>query len=406
MKTLKKISLLFVLFFIYTYIISIENIPDTIAIFRGEQINISTLWGINIKKENTSVETSTNLSADTFENTGNETLTVSLFDKIDLKTIDVSIMEEVEIIPVGEIVGVKLYTNGVLVVGTSSIENKNGDTCKPFADSNIQEGDSIIAINGDIINNTNELIKAVNDSNGEKIEITYVSNEQEQKCEITPVMDKENNYKIGLWVRDSAAGVGTITFYNEQTQSFAALGHAITDIDTGDIINTSSGEIDNVNIISIVKGLKEDPGKIQGTIKKESTIGNIYKNTKYGIYGIIKDSSKFNIDYSKRMKVASRQEIKAGSATILCGVDGQVKEYDIDIQKLYLNNNYDNKSMLIKITDEELLEKTGGIIQGMSGSPIIQNGKFIGAITHVFVNDPQIGYAVFGDMMIKQLNEL
>lgn len=405
MKTLKKIILVFVLFFIYAYVVSIDNIPETISIFKGEQIKISTLWGINIKRENSSIETSSNIEESNFQELGNETFTVSLFDKIQLKKIDVNVMEEVEVIPIGEVVGIKLYTNGVLVVGETAIENKQGEKIKPYENTEIEEGDSIIAVNNTIINNTDELIKIIEDSKGEKLEITYISNEEEKKCEITPVKNQEDKYKIGLWVRDSAGGVGTVTFYNEQTESFAGLGHAITDIDTGDIINTSSGQIVDANIISIVKGRKDEPGKIQGSIKQNSIIGNIYKNTKFGIYGIVKNANNLSIDYSKKMKVASRQEIKTGEATFLCGIDGEIKEYKLQIEKIFLNNSYDNKSMLVKVTDEELIQKTGGIVQGMSGSPIIQNGKFIGAITHVFVDNPEIGYAVFGDMMIKQISE-
>ena len=194
-----------------------------------------------------------------------------------------------------------------------------------------------------------------------------------------------------------------MTFYNEETQSFAALGHGITDIDTGDILQTSSGEIDNVSIISVIKGQEKQPGKIQGSIKQNSEIGNIYKNTPCGIYGVIKNITNINIDYSRKMNVAERQEINLGEATILSNIEGQFKEYKIEIQKTYLNNNYDNKSMVVKVTDEELLKKTGGIIQGMSGSPIIQNGKFCGAITHVFLRDPSIGYAVFADRMLSEL---
>lgn len=402
MKTLKKVSLLIVLFFIYFYIVSIDSIPKKIVIFKGEPINIATLWGVDIKRQNESIETSTNLNSNTFDKVGNETLEVSIFDKIKVKTINVNILEEIEVIPVGEIVGIKLYTSGVLVVGTSVIETRQGEKIKPFDNTNIKEGDSIIKVNGKIINSTEDLINLINESNGEKIQITYVSDEKEEICEITPVKDNEDKYKIGLWVRDSAAGVGTVTFYNEESQNFSALGHAITDIDTGDVINTSSGEIDDVNIVSIIKGEKEEPGKIQGTIKNNKIIGSIYKNTPYGIYGKIKNMSNLNIDYSKKMKVASRQEIDIGEAIILSGIDGDIKEYKIEIQKIYLNNNYDNKSMIIKVVDDNLIEKTGGIIQGMSGSPIIQNGRFIGAITHVFVNDPTIGYAIFADKMINQ----
>ena len=387
----------------YSYIVSIDNIPENIIIFKGEDINIATLWGINIKSNTTLIETSSNINTGEFDKAGQETLTVSLFDKINLKTIDVSVLEDVEVIPNGEIVGIKLYTSGVLVVGTSSIEGIDGQIYKPFEGTGILEGDSIIEVNGNIINNTQELVNSINKSNGQEIEVKFVRNSEEKTCKITPVKNKQEEYKIGLWVRDSAGGVGTVTFYNEETKSFAALGHAITDIDTGEIINTSSGEIDDVNIVSIVKGEKEEPGKVQGTIINGSAIGNIYKNCGFGIYGTVENLNNLNINYNRRVKVASRQEIELGKATFLSGIDGQVKEYELEIEKIYLNNNEDNKSMLIKITDEELLEKTGGIIQGMSGSPIIQNGKFIGAITHVFVKEPQVGYAVFGDMMLNEL---
>ena len=350
MKILKKTLLLFVLIFLYIFALTRNYIPETIAV-KGEEIKIS----------------------------------------------------DIQVIPVGEIVGIKLYTSGVLVVGTSGIEGKDGIIYKPFENTGIQEGDSIIAINNNIVNNTNELIKSINLCDGEKIEITYKRKAEEKKCEIMPIMGKDEKYKIGLWVRDSAAGVGTVSFYSEETQTFAALGHAITDIDTGDIIQTSSGEIDDVNIVSIVKGMEEEPGKIQGVIKGNSTIGNIYKNTEYGIYGVIKNQNNLQIEYSKKMNVAPRQEIALGEATILSNVSGKLKEYKIEIEKTYLNNNYDNKSMLIKVTDPELLNQTGGIIQGMSGSPIIQNGKFCGAVTHVFVNNPTKGYAVFADLMVKQM---
>ena len=350
MKVIKKISLLFVLIFLYLFTLSLNYIPQTIAV-EGQEIKIS----------------------------------------------------DIQVIPVGEIVGIKLYTSGILVVGTSTIEGIDGIIHKPFEGTEIEEGNSIIAINGNNVNNTKELIEAINMCNGEKIEITYKNNNEERRCEITPIMDINKEYKIGLWVRDSAAGVGTVTFYSEDTKTFAGLGHAITDVDTGDIIKVSSGEIDSVNIVSIVKGKEKEPGKIQGAIKGNSIIGNVYKNTEYGIYGIIKDSASLKIDNFKKMNVADRYEISLGEAYILSNVDGELKEYKIEIQRTYLNNNYDNKSMLIKVIDEELLSQTGGIIQGMSGSPIIQNGKFCGAITHVFVNDPTIGYAVFADRMIQEL---
>ena len=406
MKTLKKISLLVLLLYIYVYISYINNLPKSLVLFKGDPIKIATLWGINVKKTGNFIQTSTNISSNTFENVGKETLEVSLFNNIKIKTIDVDVLENTEVTPVGEIIGIKLYTNGVLVVGTSAIEDEKGKKVKPFENTQIKEGDSIIEVNDVVINNTEQLISIINKSNGENLKIKYISDDNEEhECEIKPVKVKENHYKIGIWIRDSAAGVGTITFYNENNQSFAALGHAITDIDTGDIINTSSGEIDDVNIVSIVKGENEEPGKIQGTLKNENIIGNVYKNTHYGIYGKINNLNNLDIKHSKKMKVANRKEIQLGEAKILSDIDGEAKEYKIEIQKIHINNNNDNKSMIIKVTDDNLIKKTGGIIQGMSGSPIIQNGKFIGAITHVFVNDPTLGYAVFADKMLKEISE-
>ena len=202
------------------------------------------------------------------------------------------------------------------------------------------------------------------------------------------------------------AGVGTVTFYEPSTKSFAALGHGIVDIDTEELINIASGEFVTTKILNITKGESGNPGRIQGTIDNQENIGIISKNTRFGIYGKVDDTHSLNIDYTKEMEVALRSEIQKGKATILCSLDNEnVKEYEIEIEKIYVNNNYDNKSMLIKITDQELLEKTGGIIQGMSGSPVIQNGKFVGAITNVLVNNPEEGYAVFGDIMLKQMME-
>ena len=184
-------------------------------------------------------------------------------------------------------------------------------------------------------------------------------------------------------------------------------GHGITDIDTGELINIASGEFVTTRILNITKGESGNPGKIQGTIENQINIGDIDKNTKFGIYGKVDNLSGLSIDTSKEMEVATRDEIQVGKATILCSLDNKtVQEYEIEIEKIFKENNYDNKSMEIKVTDSRLLEKTGGIIQGMSGSPIIQNGKFIGAVTHVLVNNPEEGYAVFGDIMLKQAREI
>jgi len=289
----------------------------------------------------------------------------------------------------------------------SEIEGEDNKTYKPYENTGIEEGDTIVKINDNLVNSTDELIEKVNMSKGEKVEIEYIHEEETKECSITPVKTNEEEYKLGLWVRDSAAGVGTVTFYEPTTQSFGALGHGITDIDTGDLLNIASGEFVTAEILNIKKGEDGNPGKIQGTVEEQETIGEITKNTEFGIYGKIQDLSSLNIDTSKEMEVAMRDEIELGKATILCSLDNQtVKEYEIEITKIYKDNHYNNKSMEIKVTDEELIEKTGGIIQGMSGSPIIQNGKFIGAVTHVLVNSSTEGYAIFGDLMLKQSKQV
>ena len=400
-KNWKKAVFIFILIIIYTYIIAIDAIPNQIVIFEGESIKVNSAMGLGIKEE--AVTTNTSRS----KNTASKILRLNLFENIFVKDIKVSILPKTTVIPVGNIAGVKLYTDGVLVVGMSEIEGIDEKKYKPYENTGIEEGDSIISINQNTISSTDELIETVNRSEGKEIKLKYIHEEETKECSITPVKTGNNEYKLGLWVRDSAAGVGTVTYYEPSTKTFGALGHGITDIDTEKLIHIASGEFVTTKILNVIKGENGVPGKIQGTVEEQKNIGNISKNTKYGIYGTVKNLSTLNIDTSREMEVALRKEIKIGKATILCSLDNQkVEEYEIEIEKIDTQNSYNNKSMKIRVTDERLLEKTGGIIQGMSGSPIIQNGKFVGAVTHVLINNPQEGYAVFGDMMIKESKEV
>ena len=276
---------------------------------------------------------------------------------------------------------------------------------KPYENTGIEEGDRIISINEKQINTTEELIQTVNASQGKQVTVKYVQEDDtEQVVTMLPAKTKDNEYKLGLWVRDAAAGVGTATFYEPESGMFASLGHGIADIDTGDLITIANGELVTMNLVSIVKGEKGKPGEIRGSIESSQTIGEVYKNTPFGIFGKLNNKNDLKLS-SQAIEIASREEIKTGKAEIICEIEqGNKKRYEIEIEKVYIGNNQDNKSMQIKVTDKELLEKTGGIIQGMSGAPILQNGKLIGAVTHVLVNDPTTGYAVFGDLMLKQMN--
>ena len=364
-NTLKKLLLVFFLFVIYAYILAIINIPKKIVVFEGENISMKTLFGLNIKNKEETIETLSN--SNITRDSGKKTLEVSLFDNFTIKDVNVDVLPKTKVIPVGKIAGVKLYTSGVLVVGMSQIEGIDKKMYKPYENTGIEEGDTITKVNEIAITSTDNLIDIVNNSNGEAIKLNYIHDEQTKECSIEPVKTSENEYKLGLWVRDSAAGVGTVTFYEPSTRTFGALGHGITDIDTGELINIASGEFITTRILNITRGESGNPGRVQGTIDNQNNIGSISKNTKFGIYGKVDNLSSLNIDSSKEMEVALRDEIELGKAKILCSLDNKsVQEYEIEIEKIYKDNNYDNKSMKIKVTDSKLLEKTGGIIQGMS----------------------------------------
>lgn len=405
MKKIWKIIIIIILIIIYTFIYNLATIPDNIVIFEGEELSLKTAVGINLDSENAykTVWTSNNLSTKSINKTS--IVNLELFNSIKLKSINVDVIPNTTIIPLGNAIGMKLYTKGVMVVGMSEIEKDDSTKIKPFENSQIEEGDSIISVNNNEINNTEDLISQVNKSGGNVLNIKYIKGNIIEETDITPVMS-DGKYKIGLWVRDTAAGVGTVTFYEPSTNMFISLGHGIVDIDTGEIVNISKGELVTANIISIIKGEKNSPGEIKGTITNGNTVGEIYKNTELGVYGKIINKQYLNINENNALKVASRDEIEEGKATILCQLDNNPpQEYEIEIEKIYKENNDNNKSMLIKITDKSLLEKTGGIIQGMSGAPVMQNGKFIGAVTNVLVKDPTRGYAIFGDLLIKQMRD-
>ena len=323
---------------------------------------------------------------------------------INLKTVTTNEIVNRKVVPLGNVIGLKLYTKGVLVVGTNEIEGEDKKLYRPYEEAGIEQGDSITKINDEEINSTKKLIECISKSRDKKINVTYLKNGKEIKSTITPVKSTKNTYKLGLWVRDSSAGIGTLTFYDKLTNSLVSLGHGIQDIDTGEIVDISNGEFVSGEIKNIQRGKKNIPGKLEGSIEKSSFIGNIYANTSFGVYGHLGKNDTIEIKNNNEIDIALRDEIMEGSAKIRCMLNtGEIKEYSVNIQKIFKKNNKNNKSMIIKITDEKLLDKTGGIIQGMSGSPIIQNGKLIGALTHVLVSDPTCGYGVFADLMVKEL---
>ena len=396
MKVLRNILIIFFMFVFYIYFISIDILPDNVTLLAGEKYSIRTCLGVEVLATSETVTSS------------EEKLNVeiSLFGKIKLKDISVSILEDTQVVPIGKIIGLKLYTNGVLVVGMSEIESIENKLENSFENAEIKEGDTIIKVNNIEIDSIDSLKKEVNNSKGNNLILTIVRDGSILTSNIRPIQTEENEYKLGLWVRDAATGVGTISYYEPESKKFAALGHGITDADTDKLIDIESGELVTSDVVYIKKGESGKPGEIKGSILNKPTIGNVNKNSVFGIYGDLTSLTSLNIDTSKALKVALRDEIKEGKATMLCNVDGnQTKEYLVEIEKIYLENDSNNKSFLIKVIDENLINKTGGIIRGLSGAPIIQNGKFIGAVTNVLVSDPKVGYGVFADLMIKEMKK-
>ena len=261
MKLFKKIILILLLLIIFIYTLAIDNMPNEIVIFEGEKININTILGLNLSllEENNSIETISSDVEKVSDKIGKTKLKVNLFNTIQVKDVDVEVIPKTKVIPIGSIAGVKLYTSGVLVVGMSEIEGIDSKKYKPYEDTGIKEGDSIVKIGEKEITSTEELIEVVNNSKGQELDVEYIHQQETLECSIKPVQTAEDEYKIGLWVRDSAAGVGTVTFYEPSTKTFGALGHGITDIDTQELIDIASGEFVTTRILNITKGEKGNP---------------------------------------------------------------------------------------------------------------------------------------------------
>lgn len=388
MKKIKSFVLIIFLSIILAYVTNISAIPSNIILFEGERLNISTIAGISINKQS-ELPIVSPVSTDNVEVARTESYEVCLLNKFSIKNVEASVIPKTKVIPVGTTVGLKLHTNGVLVVGMSEVKGSDSLKAKPYEDTDIKEGDMIIEVNGVPITCTDDLVDTVNSSKGKNISIKYVRDEEVFLDDIVPVQISSSEYKLGLWVRDTAAGIGTISFYEPESKSFAALGHGILDIDTEELISIANGEITTANIVSISKGEKGIPGEIRGSLIGQSSIGMISKNTNLGIYGVLNNTGVLNVSKQEAVDIALRDEIQEGKAVVICSLENNKKEeYELEIQKIFVENNSTNKSMVVRITDERLLEKTGGIIQGMSGSPILQNGKLVGCLTHVLVSDP------------------
>ena len=303
----------------------------------------------------------------------------------------------------GETLGFSLQSKGVILIGGNYILSQKGIE-KPFENSGLKTGDIITHINNNEINNVKDIsliLESYDGISGLDLQINRMGNIM--NIRIYPALDTlTNTYKLGLWVKEDAVGIGTLTFVNATTKRFGSLGHSINDSETNECIDVSGGNIYESRILGIKKGRSGKAGELMGTFNKENVVGSVDKNCEYGVYGFVDNVETFSAGKTS-IDIGGRLSAKPGKAQIYSCLDGEnIEAYDIEIIKTNFQSSCNEKSMVIRVTDKELIEKTGGIVQGMSGSPIIQDSKLIGAVTHVFVNDATKGFGIYIDWMLEQ----
>lgn len=381
-KILKK---LFILLPSAIFLVIYFSIPEKITVVEGQDIKI--FLGVSAK-------------ADT-ANPGRYSCDAKLFNIIPIKTVNVSVTPDYYVIPSGEAIGVRLHTEGVLVIGTGKVTDSCGRDCYPAKKAGLKEGDFITAVNNTKISNISELKRLIN-LHKDGLTLSVNRNDTLLNLEALPILSQDGKtYNLGIWARDSCAGIGTLTFYNPENETFAALGHGICDSDTGSVLNVRDGTVCHCSVNRIAKSSPGAPGEIIGQFT-DTEFGDILVNCDIGIYGCNKSVTK-----SSPIPVASRFQITKGEAELICDIDQNgPTPYKIEITRISQYPGISNKSFTFKVTDEALINKTGGIVQGMSGSPVIQNGRLVGAVTHVFVNDSKKGYGIFAENMLDMTMQI
>lgn len=389
-KSFCAILILFCFFLMSVVVYGFYTLPD----------DIYTLSGSNIDVGFYTCTFPANVNSKTVDAAGEYKVNISLFNKIPVKISNLTVSNRRYVVPSGDIIGLRMFTKGVMIVATDEIDTKNGNI-NPSKNARLKKGDVIFSVDGCRIESSAQVDRIVSASGGKTLHIEFIRNGVNFTTDITPVYSvNEKRYKTGLWIRDSAAGIGTMTFYEKDTGFFACLGHAVCDIDTGETLPLSNGDIVDASISGCVKGKIGTAGELCGSFKNNS-LGVLFSNNSCGVFGYLIDTDKSH----EEIPIALKSEIRTGSAQIISTVENGKKEYyNIEIEKIY-SDDKNGKNMIIKINDSDLIEKTGGIVQGMSGSPIIQDGRLVGAVTHVFLNDPSRGYGIFAETMLKEAHE-
>ena len=324
---------------------------------------------------------------------------VKLFGFLPIKQMDIQVIADQELIPVGTPIGIYVKTEGVLVVGTGEFTGADGVVYAPSRYI-LKAGDYIRKVNGNAVTEKEDFVRYIEACGGRQVILSLERDDEIMEVRVNPVKDMNGSYKIGVWVRDNAQGVGTMTYIDSQG-NFGALGHGINDIDTSTLMQMEDGTLYQTNIVDIKKGTNGDPGEMTGMIvySDDNILGNITSNSEKGIFGHCNDKA-MELAVQDPLPIGLKQEIVKGPAQILCSVDGTAKYYDVEITAVHLDHDNVNRGIELTVTDKELLDLTGGIVQGMSGSPIIQNGKIIGAVTHVLVQNSAKGFGIFIESML------
>lgn len=397
---------------------SLAALPDEMRLFTGQQANLNLAMPVqalasvdrpDVLQLNGSTQSALNISLSrplklNPQQSGKAEVTLKLFGTIPLKTVHVNVMPELKVYPGGQTIGVKVKSAGILVVGHHLVHS-SGVKSSPGETAGLKLGDLLTQMDGTVLDDVTKVAQMVEKAGLAKrpLDITFKRNGKEIKTKLTPAYDEEDrSWRLGLYIRDSAAGVGTLTFYAPHQKVYGALGHVITDMNTQTPIEVGSGQILQSNVTSISRSEEGEPGEKRAHFLKDGRIlGNVERNTHFGIFGKMDEKPSHSL-YPEPIPVALADEVRTGPAEILTVVEGQeVERFNVEIIHVSRQDAPATKGMVLRITDPRLIKKTGGIVQGMSGSPIVQNGKLIGAVTHVFVNDPKSGYGCFIEWMLQ-----
>lgn len=367
-----------------------DSLPDEISVTENETLSLGNIFSLN---EDLVLAAGTSSS-------GERRAQITALKVIPVKDITVNVTKRKYVGLGGDIFGIKLYTKGVIVVSIDSVTTSSGSK-DPAVSAGLKCGDVITHINGAAASSSQQLTDAVEQSQGNSLKLTVDRNGEQLELTLKPEISVNGGYKAGIWVRDSSAGIGTVTYYDDNSMTFAGLGHGVCDVDTGKVMPLSNGEAVRARVNGFYKSSAGNPGELCGVFS-DIALGSLRVNCETGVYGRL-----FQPSGAKTLPVALESEVKLGAAQMITTIDDSGPQYyDIEITKIYPSSDPSSRNMIIKVTDPELIEKTGGIVQGMSGSPILQNSMLVGAVTHVFVNDPTQGYGIFADRMISAQDSL